>query len=66
MRPRTRTAGDLFVAAAARAALAPRAVAAPVPWETGRTPTVTAPGPRPAADRGAAEVTMVCGTPCCQ
>ncbi|MER7930881.1 MULTISPECIES: hypothetical protein [unclassified Streptomyces] len=54
------------MAAAACTALAPRAVAAPMPWETSRTPSVTAPGPRPAADRGAAEATVLCAPPCHQ
>ncbi|MEU8714120.1 MULTISPECIES: hypothetical protein [unclassified Streptomyces] len=66
MRLRTRTAAVLFVAAAACTALVPRAVAAPMPWETSRVPGVTAPGPRPAADHGAAEATVLCAPPCYQ
>ncbi|MEU9384126.1 hypothetical protein AB0D38_25500 [Streptomyces sp. NPDC048279] len=40
----------MFVAAAACAALAPQAMAAPMPWETGNTPTAT----------------VLCGSPCYQ
>ncbi|MER5959752.1 hypothetical protein [Streptomyces sp. NPDC001893] len=55
-----------FVAAGALTALAPQAMAAPMPWETSKSPAATThhgPATR-AGERGAA--TVLCGTPCYQ
>jgi hypothetical protein len=55
----------VFVATAAITALGPQAVAAPMPWETSKTPTAVTHHPSTAAgERGT--VTVLCGSPCYQ
>ncbi|MEW2515514.1 hypothetical protein [Streptomyces sp. NPDC046870] len=66
MRLRRRAVSALFVATAAVTALAPRAVAAPMPWETSRTPTAPAHGTTSVAADGSGTVTVLCGNPCYQ
>jgi hypothetical protein len=41
MRLRKRAAAAVFVATAAFTALAPQAIAAPMPWETSKPPAIT-------------------------
>ncbi|MGW2462299.1 hypothetical protein ACWC4J_12510 [Streptomyces sp. NPDC001356] len=66
MRLRERLVSVLFLATAAFTALAPQAVAAPMPWETSRTPTAPAHGTAPVAADGGGTVTVLCGPPCYQ
>jgi hypothetical protein len=55
----------VFAATAAFTALAPQAMAAPMPWETSKTPTaVTHVTASPTAAGGT--VTVLCGNPCYQ
>ncbi|GAA1281043.1 MULTISPECIES: hypothetical protein [Streptomyces] len=63
---RKRAIAVVFVATAAFTALAPQAMAAPMPWETSKSP-VAATHHIPATtaeERGA--VTVLCGSPCYQ
>ncbi|MGW3465649.1 hypothetical protein ACWDE9_41625 [Streptomyces olivaceoviridis] len=53
-----------FVATVAFSALGPQAMAAPMPWETGKTPTAVHHGISPA--RESATVTVRCAPPCYQ
>ncbi|MER6432114.1 hypothetical protein ABT272_30985 [Streptomyces sp900105245] len=53
-----------FLAAIAFSALAPQALAAPTPWETSKTSTITT-HHTPATAAGT-RVTRLCGTPCYQ
>ena len=65
MRLRTRAVAAVFAATAAFTALAPQAMAAPMPWETSKTPTaVTHVTASPTAAGGT--VTVLCGNPCYQ
>ncbi|MEW2573033.1 hypothetical protein [Streptomyces sp. NPDC047070] len=50
---------------AAFTALAPQAMAAPMPWETSKTPTTPATSYVPATAAGGT-VTVLCGNPCYQ
>jgi len=61
MRLRNRAVAAVFVATAAFTSLAPQAMAAPIPWETSRTPTTTT---STVADSG--KVTVLCAPPCYQ
>jgi hypothetical protein len=63
---RKRVIAAAFVAAGALTALAPQAMAAPMPWETSKSPAAaTHHGPATTAEeRGA--VTVLCGSPCYQ
>ncbi|MEU5251661.1 hypothetical protein [Streptomyces longwoodensis] len=63
MRLRRRATAAVVVSSAIVAALAPRAMAAPMPWETSRTPT-TLTHHRTPADSGT--VTVLCAPPCYQ
>lgn len=63
---RKRATTAVFVATmvlAALAALAPQAVAAPMPWETSKTPTHHV---FSTAASSGGTVTVLCGTPCYQ
>lgn len=66
MRLRNRSIVAVFMSTAVFTALAPQAMAAPVPWETSKTPTTTAHhGPSTAAsDSGT--VTVLCVGGCYQ
>jgi hypothetical protein len=62
---RKRAVAAVFVATAAFTALAPQAIAAPMPWETSKTPT--APTHHTAVTTaGGGTVTVLCGNPCYQ
>jgi hypothetical protein len=63
MRLRKRAMAAVFMSSAVVTALAPQAMAAPMPWETSRTPT-TITHHRTAADSGTA--TVLCAPPCYQ
>ncbi|MEU5181796.1 hypothetical protein AB0G49_17235 [Streptomyces longwoodensis] len=63
MRLRRRATAAVVVSSAIVAALAPQAMAAPMPWETSRTPTTLTRHPTP-ADSGTA--TVLCAPPCYQ
>jgi hypothetical protein len=63
MHLRKRALAVIFVAGAAFTALGPQAMAAPMPWETSKTPTaVTHHTSATAGERGT--VTVLCGAPC--
>ncbi|MFE7168405.1 hypothetical protein [Streptomyces sp. NPDC057616] len=65
MRLRKRAVAAVFAATAAFTALAPQAMAAPMPWETSKTPTTTRNTTlTPVGDHGT--VTVLCGDPCYQ
>ncbi|MFD6290676.1 hypothetical protein [Streptomyces sp. NPDC060205] len=66
MRLRKRAVAAVFVTTAAFTALAPQATAAPMPWETSKTPTTTIHhAPATPAD-GSGTLTVLCGPPCYQ
>lgn len=60
---RKRATTAVFVATMVLAALAPQAVAAPMPWETSKTPTHHI---FSTAASSGGTVTVLCGTPCYQ
>jgi hypothetical protein len=62
MHLRKRAIAAVFVTAAAFTALAPQAVAAPMPWETSKTPAVTTHGTTATGDSGT--VTVLCSASC--
>ncbi|MET9010209.1 hypothetical protein ABZX74_04585 [Streptomyces olivaceoviridis] len=64
MRLCKRTLAFTFVATVAVTALGPQAMAAPMPWETGKTPTAVRHGISPAHESGT--VTVRCAPPCYQ
>jgi hypothetical protein len=65
MHLRKRALALVFVATAAFTALGPQAMAAPMPWETSKTPTsVTHHSSTAAGERG--KVTVLCTPPCYQ
>ncbi|MEV6051867.1 hypothetical protein [Streptomyces sp. NPDC052107] len=66
MRLRKRAVAAVFVATAAFTALASQAVAAPMPCETSKTPTVTTHDTTSTPAGGTGTVTVLCGTPCYQ
>ncbi|MFI6662480.1 hypothetical protein ACIBL8_44035 [Streptomyces sp. NPDC050523] len=66
MRPRQRAAAAVFVTTATFLALAPQAMAAPMPWETSKTPTVITHRATSTAAVGSGTVTVLCGPPCYQ
>ncbi|MES4888719.1 hypothetical protein [Streptomyces sp. NPDC096012] len=66
MRMRKRAVAAVFVATAAFTALAPQAVAMPMPWETIGHPTVTAHDAPPATAADSGRATTLCGPPCYQ
>jgi len=55
-----------FVAATALGALGAPATAAPMPWETSRTPTVTTHDSTSTPAGGSSTDTILCGNPCYQ
>ncbi|WP_432171853.1 hypothetical protein [Streptomyces sp. 1222.5] len=61
---RKRTLATTFLATITFTALAPQALAAPMPWETSTTPTITTHHARSTA--AGARVTPLCGPPCYQ
>ncbi|MER7929658.1 hypothetical protein ABTY96_42075 [Streptomyces sp. NPDC096057] len=63
MHVRKRALAVVFVATAAFAALGPQAMAAPMPWETSKTPTAVTHNTSTAASASSA-VTVLCGAPC--
>ncbi|MFI6564236.1 hypothetical protein [Streptomyces sp. NPDC050534] len=63
---RKRAIAVAFVAAAAFGALGAPAMAAPMPWETSRTPTVTTHDSAATPAGGSGTVTILCGNPCYQ
>ncbi|MFE7168406.1 hypothetical protein [Streptomyces sp. NPDC057616] len=65
MRLHRRAVAAVFLTTAVLTALGPQAVAAPMPWETSKTPTaVTHATASPTAAGGT--VTVLCGSPCYQ
>ncbi|MEU3513168.1 hypothetical protein ABZ733_36010 [Streptomyces longwoodensis] len=64
MSPRKRVLAAVLMSSAVLTALAPQAMAAPLPWETSRTPAPTHHLPSRAADSGPA--TTLCAPPCYQ
>ncbi|TQJ57530.1 hypothetical protein OHU34_04820 [Streptomyces sp. NBC_00080] len=64
MRLRKRAVAVVFVVAAAFTTLAPQAMAAPMPWETGETPTTTTRHATVDAIGGSSTITLMCGNPC--
>ncbi|MET8563788.1 hypothetical protein ABZV75_25670 [Streptomyces flaveolus] len=66
MRLRERAVAAVFVATAAFTALAPQAVAAPMPWETSKVPVASGHGTTSTAAGGSGTVTVLCGNPCYQ
>ncbi|WP_333763511.1 hypothetical protein [Streptomyces sp. IBSBF 2390] len=61
---RKRAFATMILAAIALTALAPQALAAPMPWETSKTPTITT-HHTPSTAAGA-RVVPLCGNPCYQ
>ncbi|MDQ0578734.1 hypothetical protein [Streptomyces rishiriensis] len=66
MRLRKRAVAVVFVATAAFTALAPQAMAVPMPWETSETPTATTHHTTADAAGGSSTITLLCGNPCYQ
>ncbi|WP_030338177.1 hypothetical protein [Streptomyces sp. NRRL S-1022] len=66
MRLRKRATAAVFVTTAAFTALAPQAMAAPMPWETSRTPTTITHHTPSTATSGSGTVTVLCAPPCYQ
>ncbi|MFI1508843.1 hypothetical protein [Streptomyces sp. NPDC020597] len=66
MRLRNRAVAAVFMCTAACTALAPQAVAAPMPWETSKTPTTTTYQVPSAAVRHSGTVTVLCVGGCYQ
>jgi hypothetical protein len=66
MRLRKRAVAAVFVATAAFTALAPRAIAAPMPWETSKTPTATTHDTTTTAVGDSGTVTVLCVGGCYQ
>ncbi|MEV5173760.1 hypothetical protein AB0L10_22355 [Streptomyces flaveolus] len=67
MRLRKRAVAAVFVATAAFTALAPQAMAAPMPWETSQVPVTSGHGTTSTTAGGSSgTVTVLCGTPCYQ
>ncbi|MGW7542994.1 hypothetical protein ACWGKQ_18070 [Streptomyces sp. NPDC054770] len=63
---RKRVVAVVFTSATAFVALAPQAMAAPMPWETSKTPATTAHHTGSATLRETGTVTVRCGNPCYQ
>ncbi|MFG2731607.1 hypothetical protein [Streptomyces canus] len=63
MHLRKRALAVVFVATAAFAALGPQAMAAPMPWETSKTPAAATHSTSTAAGESGT-VTVLCGAPC--
>ncbi|MET9912983.1 hypothetical protein ABZZ74_40495 [Streptomyces sp. NPDC006476] len=65
MRLRKRAIAAVFMSTAAFTALAPQAVAAPMPWETSKTPTAVTQSTSTAAGE-AGMITVLCAAGCYQ
>ncbi|MGY6021652.1 hypothetical protein [Streptomyces spinosirectus] len=61
---RQRAAAAVFVTTATFIALAPQAMAAPMPWETSKTPAAITHHTTSPATGGSNTVTALCGAPC--
>ncbi|WP_121714561.1 hypothetical protein [Streptomyces sp. E5N91] len=66
MRLRKRAIAAVFMSTAVFTALAPQAMAAPMPWETSKTPTPTTHHVPSTAAGDSGTVTVLCGAPCYQ
>jgi hypothetical protein len=66
MKLRTRVMAVTVLAATAFGALGVPAMAAPMPWETSKTPTVITHHATPRAAGNTGTVTVRCGPPCYQ
>ncbi|MEU0964344.1 hypothetical protein ABZ357_02505 [Streptomyces sp. NPDC005917] len=66
MRLSKRAVAAVFVAAAAFTAVAPQAMAAPMPWETSKTPAVTTHQTTSAVAGKSGTVTVLCVGGCYQ
>ncbi|MFC8360768.1 hypothetical protein ACFUIY_12945 [Streptomyces griseorubiginosus] len=66
MRPRKRAIAAVFMSTAFFTALAPQAMAAPMPWETSKTPATTTHHVPSAASGGSGTVTVLCTGGCYQ
>jgi hypothetical protein len=66
MRLRKRAVAVVFAATAAVTALAPQAMAAPMPWETSKTPATITHDTTSAVAGESGTVTVLCGNPCYQ
>ncbi|NUP44201.1 MAG: hypothetical protein HOY76_46040 [Streptomyces sp.] len=64
MRLRKRAVTAVCVATTAFAALAPQAIAAPMPWETSKTPTTTTHNTTSTAAGDSGTVTVLCSGSC--
>ncbi|MGW3108474.1 hypothetical protein [Streptomyces sp. NPDC001100] len=64
MRLRKRAIGAVFVTAAAFTAIAPQAMAAPMPWDTGKTPAATTHDTNSTATSKSGTVTVLCSASC--
>ncbi|MGY4928514.1 hypothetical protein [Streptomyces sp. 900105755] len=66
MRLRKRAIAAMFMSTAVFTALAPQAMAAPMPWETSKTPAITTHHIPSTAVSDSGTVTVLCGPPCYQ
>ncbi|MFF5303488.1 hypothetical protein ACFY5F_29445 [Streptomyces sp. NPDC013161] len=64
MRLRKRAIAAVFVTTAAFTAITPQAMAAPMPWETSKTPTATTHDASSTATSESGTVSALCGAPC--
>ncbi|MFI6661510.1 hypothetical protein ACIBL8_39020 [Streptomyces sp. NPDC050523] len=64
MRLRKRAVAAVFVTTATFTALAPQAMAAPMPWETSKTPTTTTHHIPSTAAGDSGTVTVLCSASC--
>ncbi|MFF4249646.1 hypothetical protein ACFY1L_00335 [Streptomyces sp. NPDC001663] len=64
MRLCKRAVATVFVATTALIALAPQAMAAPMPWETSKTPVITTHHVTSTAASASGTVSAQCGAPC--
>ncbi|GAB1331498.1 hypothetical protein [Streptomyces sennicomposti] len=66
MRLRKRVTAAMFMSTAVFTALAPQAMAVPMPWETSKAPTTAAHHTVSTAAGDSGIVTVLCGPPCYQ
>lgn len=66
MRLRKRAVAAVFVTTAAFTAIAPQAVAVPMPWETSKAPAATTHHTNSTATGESGTVTVLCAPPCYQ
>jgi hypothetical protein len=66
MRLRKRAVAAVFVTTAAFTAIAPQAMAVPMPWETSKTPAATTHGTNPTATGEHGTATVLCTGGCYQ